>query len=285
MATRIPYRAVLLDLEGTLFDDAGPVAGAAEAVARLRGAGLAVRYVTNVTRRPRSALVARLGELGFPARREELFTAVSAAAAWCRAEGRETVLALLARETLEDLEGLRVLTASAGGLVEVGRRAAEGPVRGEAKPTEEPRAVVLGDLGPEWTYDTLNAAFRCLLDGAALVACQKNRYWKTRDGLTLDAGPFVCALEYAARTEAVITGKPSPLLFRAAIADLGIEPREALMVGDDAEIDVRGAIGAGLAGWRVKTGKYLPGDESRTNPWAECVLESVAELPAALGVD
>jgi HAD superfamily hydrolase (TIGR01458 family) len=266
MATRIPYRAILLDLEGTLFDDAGPVAGAAEAVARLRGAGLAVRYVTNATRRPRSALVARLVELGFPARREELFTAVSAAAAWCRAEGRETVLALLSRETLEDLEGLRVLTTPAMG-------------------TEEPRAVVLGDLGPEWTYDTLNTAFRCLLDGAALVACQKNRYWRTRDGLTLDAGPFVCALEYAARTEAVVTGKPSPILFRAAIADLGIEPREALMVGDDAEIDVGGAIAAGLAGWLVKTGKYQLGDESRTNPWAECVLESVAELPAALGLD
>ncbi len=272
MATHIPYRAVLLDLEGTLFDDGGPLPGAPEAVARLRRAGLAVRYVTNATRRSRAALMERLRELGFEAHREELFTAVSAAAAWCRDEGRETALALLAEGALEDLEGLRVLRAGAAPAIAAERAA-------------RPRAVIVGDLGPEWTYETLNAAFQCLLEGAALVACQRNRYWKTADGLTLDAGPFVAALEYAARTQAVVAGKPSPVLFRAALGGLGIQPREAVMVGDDAEIDVGGAIGAGLAGWLVKTGKYRSGDESRQSPWPECVLESVAELPEALGLD
>jgi ribonucleotide monophosphatase NagD (HAD superfamily) len=56
---------------------------------------------------------------------------------------------------------------------------------------------VVGDLGERFGYRVLNQAFRELLDGAELVALQKNRYWRTPDGLSLDVGPFVAALEYA----------------------------------------------------------------------------------------
>jgi HAD superfamily hydrolase (TIGR01458 family) len=145
-------------------------------------------------------------------------------------------------------------------------------------------AVVVGDLGPAWSFDALNRAFRCVTDGATLVACQRNRYWRDASGLVLDAGPFVAALEFAAGREAVLVGKPSPLFFGAALDGLGLRPGEAVMVGDDAEADAGGAIAAGLAGWLVRTGKYRPGDESRWMPWPECVLDSVAELPAALGI-
>jgi HAD superfamily hydrolase (TIGR01458 family) len=207
--------------------------------------------------------------MGFRVESGELFTAVSAAAAWCREAGHDRVLALLPEETLEDLAGLSIETPWRPALPADGRVG----------------AVVVGDLGEGWSYEVLNAAFQRLMAGAALVACQKNRYWKTGDGLALDAGPFVAALEYAARAEAVVTGKPSEVLFRSALGGLGVQPREAVMVGDDAEIDVGGAIAAGLAGWLVKTGKYRPGDESRASPWPECVLGSVAELPEALGIE
>lgn len=263
----MPYRAVLLDLEGTLFDGTSAIAGAREAVEALRRAGLAVRYVTNTTRLSRAGLLVRLQAMGLVAAEADLITPVSAAALWCRAEGRDTVLPLLSQDALTDLEGLR--------LVSVAKRMAE---------VTRVDAVLVGDLGPAWSYEKLNAAFGCLRDGATLVACQRNRYWMTPEGLALDAGPFVAALEYAAGTEAVVVGKPSAVFFRSALAGLEIEPREAVMVGDDAEVDVAGAIAAGLAGWLVRTGKYQPGDESRTSPWPECVLDSVTELPAALGI-
>ncbi|MDI3317887.1 MAG: HAD-IA family hydrolase [Bacillota bacterium] len=40
--------------------------------------------------------------------------------------------------------------------------------------------------------------------------------------------------------------KPDPAIFRAALARLGLEPVEALYVGDQLEVDVRGARAAGL---------------------------------------
>ncbi|MBA2565858.1 MAG: TIGR01458 family HAD-type hydrolase [Gemmatimonadetes bacterium] len=265
----IAYAAVLFDLEGTLYEAGRAVPGAVDAVAKVRSAGLAVRYVTNTTRAPRAALATRLSGMGFEVREGELFTAVSAAAEWCRGEGLRTVLPLLRDEAVADLEGLTVVG------VDAVSTATEAP----------PAAVVVGDLGEAWTYGALNTAFRCLAAGARLVACQKNRAWQEADGLSLDAGPFVAALEYAALQEAVVVGKPSPIFFRAAIAGLAVDPRTVVVVGDDAEVDAGGAIEAGLSGWLVRSGKYRPGDESRSAPWPECVLRSIAELPAALKIE
>ena len=80
------------------------------------------------------------------------------------------------------------------------------------------------------------------MDGADLVALQKNRYWLRADGLSLDVGPFVAALEYATRREAVVVGKPTRSFFAVVLGELGVEPGGAAMVGDDVESDVGGAL-------------------------------------------
>jgi hypothetical protein len=38
-------------------------------------------------------------------------------------------------------------------------------------------AVIIGDLGEAFSYDVLNRAFREVMNGAELIALQKNRYW------------------------------------------------------------------------------------------------------------
>jgi HAD superfamily hydrolase (TIGR01458 family) len=144
---------------------------------------------------------------------------------------------------------------------------------------ERPDYVLVGDLGEGFTYDRLNAAFRLLVGGAELLALQKNRYWRTQEGLSLDAGPFVAALEYASGKSATVVGKPERAFFRLALVDMGLEPHEVAMVGDDTESDVAGAQAAGLRGILVKTGKYRP--EAEGEP--DLVLESVAGLPEVLG--
>jgi HAD superfamily hydrolase (TIGR01458 family) len=143
-------------------------------------------------------------------------------------------------------------------------------------------AVVVGDLGPDFTYDRLNAAFRLLLDGALLVALQKNRSWRTPDGLSLDVGPFVAALEYAARREAIVVGKPSRAFFETVLADVGVPPDLAAMIGDDVESDVGGALRAGLAGILVRTGKHREKAVRASGVEPTLTLDSFAELPDAL---
>ena len=252
-------RGVLLDLDGTLWQEERPIPGAAAAVARLRSAGLGIRFCTNITRMPRRALAEQLGAVGIAVSVDEVISAPAAAAAWLRAEGVHRVALCLPGVTHEDFTGFAIVD-------------------------ERPEAVVVGDLGGDWTFDRLNRAFRWVLDGARLVAVQKGRYWLTADGLTLDAGAFVAALEFATGVTATLTGKPSPTFFVAAARSLDLAPAGVLMVGDDAVSDVAGAREAGCAAALVRTGKYRAGDETRSAIPPDLVLDSVADLPDALGV-
>lgn len=56
-------------------------------------------------------------------------------------------------------------------------------------------------------------------------------------------------------------GKPHPEIFHAAAASLGMKPSELLHVGDDAALDVLGAINAGMqAAWLVRDDRPWSGD-------------------------
>jgi HAD superfamily hydrolase (TIGR01458 family) len=249
---RMSIKGVLLDLDGTLYVGGEAVAGAREAVGSLRASGLAVRYVTNTTRKPRAWVCERLRSMGFEVEEAEIFTPALAAVGRI---GSGTCFALVDDSLRGDLAGLTLTD-------------------------ERPDYVLVGDLGEEFTYARLNPAFRHLMDGAELLALQKNRYWQTDVGLSLDAGPFVAALEFASGKKASVVGKPEREFFRLALEDLGLEAGQVAMVGDDAEADVAGARRAGLVGIQVRTGKW----QADTGE-ADLVIDSVADLPGVVEPD
>jgi HAD superfamily hydrolase (TIGR01458 family) len=112
--------------------------------------------------------------------------------------------------------------------------------------TLQPNAVVVADAAEWFDYYHLNTAFELLVEGAPLIGIGRNRYFKSGGKFCLDAGPFIQALEHAAGVEAQIMGKPAPAFLMAAINSLGCSPEEVLMIGDDAEADVEGALKACL---------------------------------------
>lgn len=252
-------RGVVLDLDGTVYQAGRLIPGAGEAVAAIRDAGLALRFATNTTRLPRAALVERLAAFGVDAEAAEIVTAPRAAAAWLAAHGVRRVALHVAGATAEEFSAFAV-------------------------DARAPGAVVIGDLGAAWTFDRLNRAFRQVQAGAHLVAMQKNRYWQTEDGLTLDAGPFVAALEYATGRTATVAGKPSPAFFAGAADSMGLRLGGLVMVGDDISSDVRGAMGAGARGVLVRTGKFRAADLGEPGGAPDAVIDSIAELPRLLGL-
>jgi len=243
-------RGVLLDLAGVIYEGDHVLPGAIDAVARLHDAGLPLRFVTNTTTKTKKDLLKRLAALGLDIEDDELFTPAHAARHWLTAHTASPVL--LVHPKLEaEFEGL---------------------------PEGANRAVVIGDAGDAFTYANMNHAFRALIDGATLLALAKNRTFKGDDGLlTLDAGAFVAALEYASRLDAIVLGKPSPDFFDGALASIPCAPGDAVMVGDDAEADVAGALRAGVANaLLVRTGKYRKGDETRFDPHPTATVANLA---------
>ena len=226
-------QAVLIDLAGVLHIDDQAIPGAVEALQRLRASGLPLRFLTNTTRSPRRRIVASLQQMGFAIAPEEVQTAV------------------LATRHLVQQRGLHPHYLVHPDIAEeIGSSHAE------------PDAVVLGDAGEHFTYAALNTAFRLLMQGLPLIVMARNRYFKEKDGLTLDMGAYVAGLEYSSGARAEVVGKPAAPFFLSTLEELGIAPGNAVLIGDDLSDDIGGAQAAGIPGMLVRTGKFRPGDEA-----------------------
>ncbi len=82
-------------------------------------------------------------------------------------------------------------------------------------------------------------------------------------------------------------GKPDPKVFIEACRLIGLAPERVIYVGDELEIDARGAIAAGMRGvWLDRPGRRRGDgrDENAENARSEGVdvIESLSELPALL---
>jgi HAD superfamily hydrolase (TIGR01458 family) len=242
-------KGVLLDLGGVVYVGDETLPGAIESIHRLKSGGLAVRFITNVTRQSRRRLLEKLAGLGLQVGADEVFMPAIAARKFLVDHGLSPHL-LVHPALEEDFDNL---------------------------PEGNEEAVVIGDAEEGFTYQSLNSAFRALVDGAPFIALAKNRSFQDADGgLSLDSGAFVAALEYASGREAVILGKPSREFFQAAVDSLGCAPHEAIMVGDDVEFDVAAAIEAGLSGILVRTGKYKDGVEHDITPAPTVVADDLS---------
>jgi HAD superfamily hydrolase (TIGR01458 family) len=256
-------RGLLSDIHGVLYVYPDPVPGSVEAVRRLRDSGLPHLFITNSSLHPKSWILKSLEDAGFGIAPEHVLTAVEAAGDHLRREGLRRVGWLCVPELVEDLPDVEVVSP-------------HGPENGRVD------AVLVGDLGPGFTYDVLNRAFRWLHEGAELVAVARNRTYQTQAGLVLDSGPFVALLEEAAEVEARVTGKPSETFFRAALRRLQLEAGQVAMVGDDLEADVLPAMALGMEGILVRTGKFREhryrSGEQRADRLAGDFAEVVAQL-------
>ncbi|HEV2201271.1 MAG TPA: TIGR01458 family HAD-type hydrolase [Bryobacteraceae bacterium] len=254
--------ALLFDMDGVLYNDTVPIDGASGALAWVRRHDIPHLFVTNTSSRSRRHLAEKLVRFGIAAQEGDIFCPPAAAAEWLRIHADGPVALFAPEKARSEFAGLDIL-----------------PLDCEAGA----RYVVIGDLAEAWDFRTINRAFRLLHSNPSsqLIALGMTRFWQTPDGLQLDVGPFVAALECASGKRAIVFGKPAAPFFLAAAEKLGAAPEDVLMIGDDIDVDVGGAQRAGLMGALVKTGKFRPSDLER-GVFADIVLDSVAALPSWL---
>src|SRR5205085_8481041 len=217
-----PVHGVLLDIDGVLHVSLQPLKGATEVLRWLEQHGYPTCFVTNTTTLACATLAQRLEGIGLPIAEDHLITAPVATANYIRQHYPGKRCRVLTKgDTAADFAGIELVQSEAD-------------------------VVVIGGAEELLTYEAMNAAFRMLMNGAVLLAMHTNLYWRTSDGLRLDSGPYVHALELASGKQAIVLGKPARPFFEQALQSIGVETAEAIMVGDDLENDVRGAQQAGL---------------------------------------
>ncbi|WP_455222234.1 TIGR01458 family HAD-type hydrolase [Kaarinaea lacus] len=251
-------KAILFDLDGVLYVGDQPIDGAAQTVDWCRKATIPYLFVTNTTSKPRAAIAAKLTAMGIFVAEQEILTPPVAAMQWLHENQLQRLSLFVSEITKHEFSSFT--------LIEDERQDVD--------------AVIVGDMGEAWDFATLNRAFRFLMQPQSppLLALGMTRYWRAEDGLRLDAGAYVSALQYAAGTAPVVLGKPASAFYHAALNQLGVEPGEAVMLGDDIKGDIDGAQHAGMKGILVRTGKFQESDLNQgIQPSA--VINSIAELP------
>jgi HAD superfamily hydrolase (TIGR01458 family) len=248
-------KGILIDLDGVMYTGDKVIPGAPDAIRYLREKGYRIRFLSNTTRKNRRTIGKRLSQFGFSVNAEEIFTPAAAALAYLSKSGPVSCYFLITGDVSSEFEEA-----------------------GFYNRDQDVDYVVVGDAGDNFSYEAMTRAFRLVREGAGIIALEKDRYWKGNDGLMLSAGPFVDALEYATGKTAVVMGKPSPHYFHMALASIGVDPREAVMIGDDVQSDTGGAINAGMRGILVKTGKYDADTLASAEPKPDLIISSIAAI-------
>ncbi|MGA2162088.1 MAG: TIGR01458 family HAD-type hydrolase [Methanoregula sp.] len=249
----------LIDLDGVLYTGDTPLPGAREAMVFLKEQGYPYRCVSNSTRKCRATIAARLRKLGFDIPERAIFTPPLAAVRYMQETGKHRAYLLTIGDVDRDF---------AGACTDDGSTAVD--------------YVIIGDAGDKVNYASMNHAFRCLMEGADLIALEKDRYWMAPEGLSLSAGPFVAALESATGKTATVVGKPAKAFFDLALHDMGLAAERVVMIGDDIITDIGGAQAAGMRGVLVRTGKFRRDALETSEIRPAAVINSIGDIGTIL---
>ena len=247
---------LLIDMDGVLYRGREPVAGAGPFVAFLRHQGIPFLLLTNNSSLTPEQYVAKLRGMDIEVRAEELLTSAQATGRYlAQMEPQGARVYMIGRE------GLRQALVQQGFTL-----------------VEEGADYVAVGWDWELTFAQLKRATLLIRAGACFIATNPDRTFPSEEGLIPGNGAILAALEAATDTQPLVIGKPAPIIFRLALAQLDLDPRGVVVLGDRLETDVLGGQRMGLGTLFVLSGvtdrEMLA--QSPTQP--DLVFEDVAHL-------
>jgi 4-nitrophenyl phosphatase len=257
-------KGVLIDLDGVVYTGREPIPGAATFLGEARRRGLKFLLVTNNSTTSPELVAARLRGMQIEVDPGEILTSAQAAVGYVRRHAER---------------GATVRIVGEAGL----RQAAE----------EEGLVVVDGDAHAEWviagldrafTYETLAAATRAIMDGAHFVATNADALLPVEGGQVVPgAGTMIAAIRTATAVEPVVVGKPEPGLFEHGLQRLGgLAAHQVAMIGDRLDTDVDGGRRAGLRTILVLTGVTTRAEAAAASPPPDATLPDLASVTGLL---
>ena len=216
----------MFDLDGVFYKgkESRVKIGGTAAVEAIRSRGKSMFVLTNNSTDTAKTVWNRLVEFGIRVDEGEVITSGLLTAEYLRERYGSVAYYLVGERGLEE----------------------EMEARGHKRTRGEKCDVVVVGLDRRVTYDKLDHAARLVRGGAKLVATHAARVYAYRSGPAMATGPLVRAIEYASGRRATIVGKPSTLMFEAALKRAGCEKAKAVMVGDQLDTDIDGALAAGI---------------------------------------
>lgn len=228
----MPYKAYLIDLDGTIYQGKNRIPAGERFIKRLQEKGIPYLLVTNnTTRTPEMVQEMLANQFNVHTGLETIYTATMATVDYMNDMNRGKT-AYVIGET-----GLTSAIAKAGYLED----------------RENPAYVVVG-LNTEVTYEMLSIATLAIQKGALFIGTNPDLNIPTERGLMPGAGALNALLEAATRVKPVFIGKPNAIIMNKALEILKVPRSEVAMVGDNYLTDIMAGIQNDMATILVTTG-------------------------------
>ncbi|MDY3127000.1 MAG: HAD-IIA family hydrolase [Corynebacterium sp.] len=227
------YDALLLDLDGTVWEGGRAIPGAVEAIIN---APVQALYVTNNASRAPETVAGMLAEIGLATSASQIVTSAQAA------------VALAAQHVPV---GSKVLVIGADSFRDLARKQGFTVVDSA---DNEPAAVLQG-FSPDIGWAQLTEAALALRAGAKYIVSNLDTSLPTERGFAVGNGSLVAAVQTATGIEPISAGKPGSAMFLQAASEAGAS--RPLAVGDRLDTDIAGGNAASMDTLHVMTGVSL----------------------------
>ncbi|MBN1639813.1 MAG: HAD-IIA family hydrolase [Anaerolineae bacterium] len=252
------YEGYVFDLDGTVYLGEALLPGAKRTIETLRRAGRRIAYVSNKPVATRQSYADKLTRLGLPTAVEDVVNSSQVLVRWLREHAPGARVFPIAEQVLIDE------------LAEAGMTITDRP--GEIE-------YVIASFDRTFVYRKLQIAFDAIRAGARLIASNADAYCPVPGGGEPDAASIIAAIQACTgcRNE-LVAGKPSALMARTALAVLGTDPGQSIMVGDRVETDILMGHRAGMWTAMPLTGATSLDKLAQSEVQPDYVLERLDEL-------
>ncbi len=270
--SRFP-KAVIADMDGVLWHEQTPLPGLHDFFTLIETSDIAYMLVTNNSSRTPAQYTARLARFGVKVTPDHVLTSAIAASDYLA-------------ERLEP--GSRIYVIGGPGVIEAlklrGFRVFFGSRDSHTEDVDDlPSTVdyVVVGWDRELTWEKLATATQFIRRGAKFLGTNPDLTFPGERGILPGNGAQLAALKAATGISPVIAGKPEPILYRQALARMGVTPRETLMIGDRLETDILGGTRVGMRTALVLSGVTVREDLRQSPIRPDVVFEDLAALVAA----
>lgn len=255
-----PWRAALLDLDGTLYRGNSAIPGALEFVHRLRKRSIQPIFFTNNATRTPLQVVNRLRMMGIAAEAAEVCTSAQAAAFHIRERYGEIGVGFIGEI------GLQTALREAG--LQAYSPRDEGFHAG--------LLVAVMGLDRQVTYRELAEFCRLVDKLGQFILTNADMQVPIDEGFIPGNGALGSFVAAATGASFYVAGKPNPNFVNFALHRFGVAQNEVLLIGDNPETDLAAGKQAGVYTIQVLTGEATAG----ATEWSQAdeVWDSVASL-------
>ncbi|MCE9615450.1 MAG: HAD-IIA family hydrolase [Lentisphaerae bacterium] len=244
-------RALILDLDGTVYRGREEVPGAGTFIRNMRARGLRCLFVTNRANRPVSTVCEHIRSYGIPCDPPDVLTTAQAAAEYVGNRsafviGEEGILGEFARC------GIRL-------------------------DDQRPDCVVVS-FERAFNYERMRRACDLIRQGAEFIVTNPDAWLRMDEGIFPGTGALAASIEVGCGLEPVVIGKPERRLFDKAVRHLGLPREDILTIGDNLDTDIRAGLRAELRSALILTGVSTRADLARSDVKPTWVVDSYPEL-------